>query len=153
VELLGSARDSPQRCGHRSRRRRQRRPGGDIATVTSSLRRGAREVRREVTEVMMWFIWADGDQRQGIAVAVRALSAWPWRGRALREQRGSEARGNAEWSTASALELSTSTQAKARRGHAEGMQRSWRRSSGAWPPHPSLRGHLSSTWRASVRPY
>jgi hypothetical protein len=34
--------------------------------VTSGLRRGAREVWREVREVVRWFVRAEGGQRPGI---------------------------------------------------------------------------------------
>jgi hypothetical protein len=40
--------------------------GGGGAPVTSGLRRGAREVRREAREVVWWLVRAEGDRRLGI---------------------------------------------------------------------------------------
>jgi hypothetical protein len=47
---------------------------GGCAPATSGLRRRAREVRREVRELVLWFVWAEGGRNQGNAVATRSLA-------------------------------------------------------------------------------
>jgi hypothetical protein len=57
--------------------------GGGGAPVSSDWMRGAREVQREVREVVRWFIRAEGGRRPRMAVAARS-SAMGWRRSALR---------------------------------------------------------------------
>jgi hypothetical protein len=46
--------------------------GGGGAPVSSDWMRGAREVQREVREVVRWFIRAEGGRRPRMAVAARS---------------------------------------------------------------------------------
>jgi hypothetical protein len=48
--------------------------GGGGPPVTSSLRRGAREVWCGVREVVWWFVRAEGGRRQGIVMAAQSLA-------------------------------------------------------------------------------